>query len=182
MSRNKDLKYDKRIQKLLDEYCTLDIETGNIKFNTYAALHIQIAIGGSYIKIPYSHLVWFLYYKKWPTEGLEVDHIDDNSLNNKPSNLQLLTKLDNNRKRKGKGTKKYGSGKYGYGIGVSYDKERGKYKVYRTIQGIQQGTGNAKIWLFRCNTKEEVEDKISKYIDEINSMGDINTIDDLLGV
>lgn len=40
-------------------------------------------------------------------EGYDVDHIDDDSLNNRIDNLQLLTRTENLRKRKDNGINQY---------------------------------------------------------------------------
>jgi hypothetical protein len=43
-------------------------------------------------------LAWFYYYKEWPTKY--IDHIDGCKTNNAISNLQDISKLENNRKQK----------------------------------------------------------------------------------
>ena len=48
-----------------------------------------------------SNLVW-IYYRGNIPEGYDVDHINDDSLDNRLENLQLLTRKENIEKRKGK--------------------------------------------------------------------------------
>ena len=43
-------------------------------------------------------LAWFYYYKEWPSKY--IDHIDGCKTNNAISNLQDISKLENNRKQK----------------------------------------------------------------------------------
>lgn len=44
----------------------------------------------------YAHrLIWLYVYGEWPTEGMVVDHIDMDRMNNRIENLRLLTRYDN---------------------------------------------------------------------------------------
>lgn len=44
----------------------------------------------------YAHrLVWLYLYGEWPSEGMVVDHIDTDRMNNRKENLRLLTRYDN---------------------------------------------------------------------------------------
>ena len=49
----------------------------------------------------------YIWYKGDIPDGLEVDHIDNNTLNNDPSNLQLLTHKQNLQKRPGNGNNQF---------------------------------------------------------------------------
>jgi len=65
--------------------------------------------------------------------NIVVDHIDNNPLNNKLENLQLITNRENNSKdKKGK------SSKY---IGVCYDKNAKKFKAQIQINGKSKYLG-----------------------------------------
>ena len=77
-----------------------------------------------------------------PPDGLEVDHVDRNGLNNRRSNLRLATRSQNlaNTKlsrRNSSGVK-----------GVRYDKERNKWRAEISATGIRYFLG-------RFDTKEE---------------------------
>lgn len=165
-SKNWLNKHNENNKKLLVDNCVLNEKTGEINFgNLYACLYIYISNGKSSIKVPYSHLVWFLKYKRWPKEGHEIDHINNIPTDNRSCNLQELTKAQNNCKRKGKSSRKYGTGKYGHGISVRYDKSRRKYKVQRRFPIDLCGRGKIlNIHLFECSSLEETERKIKEYI------------------
>lgn len=47
------------------------------------------------------HQLLYIWYKGEVPAGYDVDHIDGNPLNNSLDNLQVLTRAENNRKRKG---------------------------------------------------------------------------------
>lgn len=62
---------------------------------------IGFSFFGKQITIPLQRLIYAYYVDDIP-EGYDIDHIDNNTLNNDPSNLQLLTRKDNIAKRFGK--------------------------------------------------------------------------------
>ena len=62
-----------------------------------------------------------------------IDHIDNNKLNNRLENLQLVTQRYNASKDKTGGSSKY--------VGVSWDKNAGKWKVEITIKGNRKYLG-----------------------------------------
>lgn len=44
----------------------------------------------------YAHrLIWLYVYGEWPTEGMVVDHIDMDRMNNRIDNLRLLSRYEN---------------------------------------------------------------------------------------
>jgi hypothetical protein len=100
-------------------------------------------------------LAWFYIYKKWPNG--DIDHIDNNRLNNKISNLREATRSQNlqNKKMQSNNTSGY--------IGVSYDKARDKWDARLKVFGKQ-------ICLGLFETAEEAskayQDKASEYYKE----------------
>lgn len=69
---------------------------------------------------------------------LVVDHINNDKLDNRLENLQLITARENSSKNT-KGSSKY--------IGVSWDKQSKKWKASIEIDGIKKNLGR-----FRCET------------------------------
>ena len=66
--------------------------------NGYKNVHISLCVSGRKKQYRLSRLVWEAFKVAIP-QGYHVDHIDNNQLNNRLDNLQLLTLADNNRKR-----------------------------------------------------------------------------------
>tara|TARA_R110000744_G_scaffold87125_1_gene170227 strand:- start:2 stop:502 length:501 start_codon:yes stop_codon:yes gene_type:complete len=66
-------------------------------------------------------------------KGLIIDHIDNNPLNNRADNLQLITNRHNSSK-----DKKGGSSKY---LGVTWCKSRNKWNATITIEGKTKNLG-----------------------------------------
>ena len=64
----------------------------------YKNVHIKLCNGAFTKRFRVARLVWESFNGPIP-EGFHVDHIDNNQLNNKLENLQLLSLADNNRKR-----------------------------------------------------------------------------------
>lgn len=57
-------------------------------------------IAGSDFSISIHNLVWDVFGDKPRSEGMEVDHIDFDGMNNRIDNLQLLTRKENRRRRR----------------------------------------------------------------------------------
>ncbi len=78
-------------------------------------------------------IAWFLYYGIWPE--FIIDHIDRNPSNNKISNLRAATKSLNalNSKLRIDSSSKH--------TGVSWKKDKKKWKSYITIDGKQKHLG-----------------------------------------
>lgn len=62
----------------------------------------------------------------------DVDHNDSNTMNNKKSNLTIVTKAENSQN---KSSAKGSTSKY---VGVSYDKSKNKWKAFITLNGISE--------------------------------------------
>ena len=79
--------------------------------------------GSIMMKMLYAHrAIWAIHYGAWP-DG-EVDHIDGDKLNNRLSNLRVVTSSENSMN-----TKIYSNNKTGH-HGVWWDKTRGNYQVH----------------------------------------------------
>ena len=168
-------KREPEFMKMLAKHASLNEDTGEIKFNNlYGNLCVNIGWKGSIIVVPYSHIVWFLKYGRWPKEGFVLDHINDDPLDNRPVNLQEMTEEQNQKKRRGRTVyRNYGRGKYGFGINVTLDKRDGRYYVQRylsrghgvgDLKTIRKGYGG-------FNTQAEAEQKVKELISEIKIMG-----------
>ena len=82
----------------------------------------------------YSHrLIWFLVYGDWPKN--EIDHIDQNPLNNKIENLRDVSKSINQRNAKKRINNTSGI------TGVSWDKVSGKWMVRICFDKKQRNLG-----------------------------------------
>ena len=55
---------------------------------------VAVRINGKKLMILAHRLIWNLYYGKIP-EGMVIDHVDNNSLNNDIKNLQCITQSEN---------------------------------------------------------------------------------------
>src|SRR5882672_9501008 len=105
-------KRDPKFIEELKKCVTLDRNTGSIKFKgMYALLALNISWNYKTIRVPYSHLVWLLEKGEWPEDGKNLDHINDDPMDNRPSNLNELTHTENQRKRRGRlVNRNYGTG------------------------------------------------------------------------
>jgi hypothetical protein len=109
---------------------------GTIEENGY----IRVTIDGK----PYRmHQLVFLYHNGYLTKGKEIDHIDGNRTNNRIDNLREVTRQQNSLNRK------YYENSSGI-KGVSWSKERKKWVVQITINGMNRHLG-------RYNTLEEAK-------------------------
>jgi len=84
--------------------------------------------------------------------GLEVDHIDENKVNNRLENIQLLTNRAN--------ISKAYSFLRDLPTGVSFDKGRNQFRARIKIKGIQKFLG-------RYSTKEEAAEAYQRALKEI---------------
>jgi hypothetical protein len=167
-------RYNPEFEKFFKEHCTLDEETGKITVrDAYAHLGFNIGWRGDLVSVTYANAVWFLKHGEWPKHKHHIDHINDDSLDNRPCNLQELTEAANQAKRRGRKVyRSYGSGKYGYGIGVHNDKRDGRFYVDRTLSR-GHGKGDLKgirYSLGGFDTLDEAEQAVAAHISvlEIN--------------
>ncbi len=77
---------------------TLMVAAVSMEKNGYKNVHLSLRNGIQRRQFRLSRLVWEAFHGAIPP-GYHVDHIDNNQLNNRLENLQLLTLADNNRKR-----------------------------------------------------------------------------------
>jgi hypothetical protein len=75
------------------------------------------------------HRVVCEHYHGSVPDGMEVDHINRDKLDNTPGNLRIVTKTQNrtNQKKRKDNTSGYS--------GVCWDKQNGKWMAYITVQG-----------------------------------------------
>lgn len=168
-------KNDPDFTKMVEEHIQLDAKTGQIKLNgLYANLCLNIGWKGQLVVVPYSHIVWLLTRKRWPKNGLHVDHINDNPLDNRPENLQELTEENSHKKRRGRIVyRSYGTGKYGYGMYIHHDKRDDRFYVTRHLS---RGHGDGDLRTIRkslggFDTLAEAETKVAECIEEIKKYG-----------
>jgi len=89
--------------------------------------------GNQYGKLQYLHrLVWETYNGEIP-EGMEIDHIDADTTNNKLSNLQLLTRREN--------LSKYTKRSYGIHVREHRDEIVEDYKKLGTYEKVAKKWG-----------------------------------------
>lgn len=131
---------DPEFMEFFKKHASVD-ETGHISVqDCYANLGFNIAFKNCPVNITYANAVWFLTYGEWPKPGYHIDHIDDDSMNNRPDNLQEITEAENQAKRRGRKVyRSYGTGKYGYGMTIHHDKRDGRYYVGRNISRGKTG-------------------------------------------
>jgi HNH endonuclease/helix-turn-helix resolvase-like protein len=141
----------------LKECARFDPVTGNVKFEgMYVTVQLTFAYDSSVFSIPYSHVVWFLTYGRWPKPDYFLDHVNNNAMDNAPLNLQEMTRKNHHLKHKGTRIyRNYGKSKFGYGIYVSHVKKIDRYYVGRcsprSLGGINKAYGG-------YSTLEEAEE------------------------
>ena len=146
----------------------------------YISTYINVCWRGGIVSIPYAHLVFLLTKGRWPEKGLVIDHINDDSMDNRPCNLQEVTHSENMLKRRGRKVfRNYGTGKYGHGFCVGQDKRSGRFDVSRSLsRGETKTTKTVKVWYGSHDTLEEAESIVKHAIDQIE--GRIDNCSDLL--
>jgi hypothetical protein len=95
-------------------------EAGAAKNNGYLAVRYKDRIYRTH------RVAWYLHHRSEPPCGFEIDHVDNDTTNNKINNLRLATRAQNrcNTRRKKDGTSGY--------KGVYWCKERHKWRAQIT--------------------------------------------------
>ena len=162
-------------QDLLRECITVDPKTGNLKVKgCYVQTYVNIKFKGEIVSVSHASLVWFLTHGRWPKPGFQLDHVNDDPMDNRPDNLQEITEAENHAKRRGRAVyKSYGKGKYGYGLSVHYDKRDERYYVSRNIsRGFGEGDlRGIKIPLGGFDSEAEALAEVNRQIDLIKEHG-----------
>lgn len=123
---------------------------GRVGRNGY--LITGIVWGGKYNHIKNHHIVWRLHTNKNIPADKEVDHINGNRFDNKPTNLRLVCKRENSRNQK-----KHSSNTSGL-PGVDYKKGKWRARIRHKGKDIHIGYFNEKSDAFAAwlKTKNEL--------------------------
>ena len=138
--------YSEELQAFAAEYLRFDFEKGEIYWkkgrqgggkagSRAGSIWTNQRTGKQYRRIAmgcksYSeHRLLFCFFHKSSVEGLEIDHIDQDGLNNKIDNLRSVTTSDNARN-----AKQSKRNKSGY-TGVCWDNQRQKWYAYICVDG-----------------------------------------------
>ena len=100
--------------------------------------YCQVGFNGRLVQ--YHNIVWVLSTGNDIPQGLEIDHIDGNKLNNNIKNLRLTTHRENHQNRK-----KHRAGRL---VGASYHKGYNSWQSYIAID-------KTRIWLGYYKTEQE---------------------------
>ena len=114
-----------------------NVLNGKIDYHGYR--RVKLSVNGKYKDFKVHQLMAITFLNHTPN-GMKsvVDHIDNNKLNNRLDNLQIVTTRENNSKEKN-GTSKY--------TGVSWYKSTKKWKAQIGVNGKKISLG-----YFKCET------------------------------
>lgn len=112
---------------------------------------IRVGVGGEYYDA--HRLAWFYMTGHLPTKSEEVDHIDHDPSNNKWDNLRLVDKLTNMHN-----LPKYCNNTSGK-AGVTYRKDRDRYRARIMVQGKSIHLGNFKTFKEACAAQDHAKVK-----------------------
>lgn len=120
--------------------------TGTVGTSKDHRSYVKVRIKGRQYLL--HRLVWVFFYGDL-LEGMVVDHIDGNTLNNKVENLRMCTVSQN-----GQNIHR-GRGDYSSLKGISFSKKQGKYVSQIRVSGKN-------LWLGSYNTAEEAHQAYCK--------------------
>tara|TARA_R110002020_G_scaffold474512_1_gene706144 strand:- start:557 stop:1021 length:465 start_codon:yes stop_codon:yes gene_type:complete len=86
-------------------------------------------------------------------EGLEIDHINRNGLDNRIDNLRLVTRSENQRNKRVNSSKKKALGI----VGVYFESDRSKYKAVINVSGKQISLGRYSCLFDACCARKSAE-------------------------
>lgn len=123
----KELNYNPQTGKFtwikIKQGVVVGAQAGSISYYGYTTICVN---GKNYQA---SRLAWLYVYGKWP-EG-QIDHINHNKTDNRIINLRDTTYSENQQNQ----VKAHLGGKYKLPLGVTFDKQSGKYKVRLNLKG-----------------------------------------------
>ena len=126
-----------------DDGLLINKKTGHIYSNVHDKGYIRVKLG---TKRYYAHRIIWEMFNGPIAEGLQIDHIDKDPMNNRIENLRLATQSQNQANR----SKQINRPKVAKDLpkGVSHARSGGKYEARITYQGIGH-------YLGRYETPEE---------------------------
>lgn len=140
--------YSEELQAFAAEYLRFDFVSGKIywKKNRYGGCSVGQRAGTIHTdkrrcnkpayrnvkicgKLYFEHRILYCFFHRSSFSGFEIDHIDQNPLNNKMENLRAVTQTNNSRNRSIPSNNKSGQ------IGVSFRKELQKWRAFISVDG-----------------------------------------------
>lgn len=103
------------------------------RYGSHGYKVIGFSWGGRYLHIKNHHVVWRLMTKKKIPDHLQIDHINGDRKDNRPTNLRLVTPKENGRNQKRHKTNATGL--------PGVDVKQGKYRARITYEGRQVHLG-----------------------------------------
>ena len=125
---NENLRY--KHDGYYNRYSKDDLVKTRTSTRGYLLIHLPRVRNGANgsVYVPLAHAVWVLSGKELPYNR-ELDHIDGNRLNNKLSNLRLVTRTVNSKNRKKRADNTSGI------TGICWNKSHNAWYIRRTVKG-----------------------------------------------